>query len=281
MEPGPAGIFALKLIENGKKPIIIERGKDVKNRRKDLANITKNHIVNRDSNYCFGEGGAGTYSDGKLYTRSKKRGDVDKILDIFIMHGANPEIKIESHPHIGTNKLPKIIRNIRQTIIECGGEFLFNSKVTDIIIKNSCIDGVVLKNGSTINSQKVILATEHSARDIFELLHYKKIKIESKPFTLGVRVEHSQELIDQIQYKCKRSEYLPPANYSLVKQINGRGVYSFCMCPGGIIIRVRHHLEKLLQMDGHHQEEIIQHLTQELLLNLKKLILKNTANMGH
>jgi len=234
---GPAGIFAaLKLIENGKKPIIIERGKDVKNRRKDLANITKNHIVNRDSNYCFGEGGAGTYSDGKLYTRSKKRGDVDKILDIFIMHGASPDIKIESHPHIGTNKLPKIIRNIRQTIIECGGEFLFNSKVTDIIIKNSCIDGVVLKNGSTINSQKVILATGHSARDIFELLHYKKIKIESKPFALGVRVEHSQELIDQIQYKCKkRSEYLPPANYSLVKQINGRGVYSFCMCPGGII----------------------------------------------
>lgn len=234
---GPAGLFAaLKFLERGIKPIIIERGKDVRSRRKDLANITKNHIVNEDSNYCFGEGGAGTYSDGKLYTRSKKRGDVNKILDILIMHGATPEIRIESHPHIGTNKLPKIIQKIRQTIIEYGGKVLFNSRVIDIIIKNNQVDGVTLQNGNTIHSNKVILATGHSARDIFELLHKKEIEIQAKSFALGVRVEHTQELIDQIQYKCKtRGEFLPPAPYSLVKQVNGRGVYSFCMCPGGII----------------------------------------------
>ena len=234
---GPAGLFAaLKFLERGIKPIIIERGKDVRSRRKDLANITKNHIVNEDSNYCFGEGGAGTYSDGKLYTRSKKRGDVNKILDILIMHGATPEIRIEAHPHIGTNKLPKIIQKIRQTIIEYGGKVLFNSRVIDIIIKNNQVDGVTLQNGNTIYSNKIILATGHSARDIFELLHKKEIEIQAKSFALGVRVEHTQELIDQIQYKCKtRGEYLPPAPYSIVKQVNGRGVYSFCMCPGGII----------------------------------------------
>ena len=234
---GPAGLFAaLKFLERGIKPIIIERGKDVRSRRKDLANITKNHIVNEDSNYCFGEGGAGTYSDGKLYTRSKKRGDVNKILDILIMHGATPEIRVEAHPHIGTNKLPKIIQKIRQTIIEYGGEVLFNSRVIDIIIKNNQVDGVTLQNGNTIYSNKVILATGHSARDIFELLYKKEIEIQAKSFALGVRVEHTQELIDQIQYKCKtRGEFLPPAPYSLVKQVNGRGVYSFCMCPGGII----------------------------------------------
>lgn len=234
---GPAGLFAaLKFLERGIKPIIIERGKDVRSRRKDLANITKNHIVNEDSNYCFGEGGAGTYSDGKLYTRSKKRGDVNKILDVLIMHGATPEIRIEAHPHIGTNKLPKIIQKIRQTIIEYGGKVLFNSRVIDIIIKNNQVYGVTLLNGNTIHSNKVILATGHSARDIFELLHKKEIEIQAKSFALGVRVEHTQELIDQIQYKCKtRGEFLPPAPYSLVKQVNGRGVYSFCMCPGGII----------------------------------------------
>ena len=234
---GPAGLFAaLKLLEKEKKPIIIERGKDVRNRRKDLANITKNHIVNEDSNYCFGEGGAGTYSDGKLYTRSKKRGDVNKILDVLVMHGATPEIRVEAHPHIGTNKLPKIIQNIRETIIKYGGEILFNSRVVDLLIKNNKIDGVQLQNGDTLQSNKVILATGHSARDIFELLYQKKIEIQKKAFAIGVRVEHKQDLIDQIQYKCKsRGDFLPPAPYSVVKQIKGRGVYSFCMCPGGII----------------------------------------------
>ena len=234
---GPAGMFAaLKLIEKGKKPIIIERGKEVRDRRFDLAKLTKEHIVNEDSNYCFGEGGAGTFSDGKLYTRSKKRGDVNNILDILVMHGATPEIRIEAHPHIGTNKLPKIIQNIRETILQYGGEILFNSRVTDLIIKNNKVDGVQLQNGDKINASNIILATGHSARDIFELLHKKEIEIQSKAFAVGVRVEHTQELIDQIQYKCEiRGEFLPPAPYSVVKQVNGRGVYSFCMCPGGII----------------------------------------------
>ena len=234
---GPAGMFAaLKLIEKGKKPIIIERGKEVRDRRFDLAKLTKEHIVNEDSNYCFGEGGAGTFSDGKLYTRSKKRGDVNNILDILVMHGATPEIRIEAHPHIGTNKLPKIIQNIRETILQYGGEILFNSRVTDLIIKNNKVDGVQLQNGDKINAPNIILATGHSARDIFELLNEKEIEIQAKAFAVGVRVEHTQELIDQIQYKCEiRGEFLPPAPYSVVKQVNGRGVYSFCMCPGGII----------------------------------------------
>tara|TARA_B110000444_G_scaffold134191_1_gene126020 strand:+ start:1168 stop:2709 length:1542 start_codon:yes stop_codon:yes gene_type:complete len=234
---GPAGLFAgLKLIENGKKPVIIERGKDVRSRRKDLANLIKNHVVDEDSNYCFGEGGAGTFSDGKLYTRSKKRGDVNKVLDVLVRHGASSEIRVDAHPHIGTNKLPKIIQSIRDTIIQYGGEILFNCRLTDISIKNNTVRGVVLQNGIKVESNKVILATGHSARDIFELLHRKKIVIEAKPFAVGVRVEHSQELIDQIQYKCKtRDEFLPPAPYSIVKQVGGRGVYSFCMCPGGII----------------------------------------------
>ena len=234
---GPAGMFAaLKLIEKGKKPIVIERGKEVRERRKDLANLTKNHIVNEDSNYCFGEGGAGTFSDGKLYTRSKKRGDVNKILDVLVMHGATPEIRIEAHPHIGTNKLPKIIQNIRETILQYGGEILFDSRVIDLLVKDNKIDGIQLQNGDKIHASKVILATGHSARDIFELLHKKEIEIEAKAFAIGIRVEHTQDLIDQIQYKCKtRGEFLPPAPYSVVKQIKGRGVYSFCMCPGGII----------------------------------------------
>jgi len=234
---GPAGLFAaLHLIEKGLKPIIIERGKDVKSRRKDLALLTKEHIVNEDSNYCFGEGGAGTYSDGKLYTRSKKRGDVNKILDILVQHGASTDIRVEAHPHIGTNKLPKIIQAIRETIIEFGGQVIFNSRVTDILIKNNSVTGVELKDGTIIDCNKLILATGHSARDIFELLYKKEIEIEAKAFAIGVRVEHTQELIDQIQYKCKtRGEYLPPAAYSIVKRVNGRGVYSFCMCPGGII----------------------------------------------
>ena len=234
---GPAGLFAaLRCIELGKKPIILERGKDVQARRRDLKAITQNHIVNADSNYCFGEGGAGTYSDGKLYTRSKKRGDVQRILKLLVGFGATPKIKVEAHPHIGTNKLPKIIADIRNTIIENGGEVVFNARVTDILVKNNEIDGVVLKNGDKYSSKKLILATGHSARDIYELLHQKEIYIEAKPFALGVRIEHSQNLIDQIQYKCdSRGEFLPPAPYSIVKQVNGRGMYSFCMCPGGVI----------------------------------------------
>jgi uncharacterized FAD-dependent dehydrogenase len=234
---GPAGLFAaLQLIELGLKPIVIERGKDVRGRRRDLKAINVDHIVNEDSNYCFGEGGAGTYSDGKLYTRSKKRGDVDRILQLLVGFGASPDILVEAHPHIGTNKLPQIIQDIREKIIECGGQVLFETRVTDFVIKNNEIQGVVTQKGVTISANKVILATGHSARDIFELLDRKKILIEAKPFALGVRAEHPQELIDSIQYSCDfRGEYLPPAPYSIVKQVNGRGMYSFCMCPGGVI----------------------------------------------
>jgi uncharacterized protein len=234
---GPAGLFAgLQLIELGLKPIIIERGKEVRGRRRDLKSINIDHIVNEDSNYCFGEGGAGTYSDGKLYTRSKKRGDVDRILKLLVGFGAHPDILVEAHPHIGTNKLPKIIEDIRNKIIALGGQVLFETRVTDLIIKNNEFQGVTTHKGDTITAQKVILATGHSARDIFELLDRKKITIEAKPFALGVRAEHSQELIDSIQYKCDyRGALLPPSAYSIVKQVNGRGVYSFCMCPGGVI----------------------------------------------
>ncbi len=234
---GPAGLFAaLKLIEKGFKPVVLERGKDVRARRRDLAAITRNHEVNPDSNYCFGEGGAGTYSDGKLYTRSKKRGDVNRILRLLIAHGANKNIGINAHPHIGTNKLPRLIQSIRETILRHGGEIQFNTRVTDLLLKESRITGVVTQNGDKLEGDRVILATGHSARDIFELLHRKGIAIEAKPFALGVRVEHSQELIDSIQYHCEiRGPHLPPAPYSVVKQVGNRGVYSFCMCPGGVI----------------------------------------------
>ena len=234
---GPAGLFAaLQLIELGLKPIIIERGKDVRGRRRDLKAINVDHMVNEDSNYCFGEGGAGTYSDGKLYTRSKKRGDIDRILKLLVAFGATPDIMVDAHPHIGTNKLPQIIQDIREKITDCGGMVLFETRVADIIIKNNEVHGIVTQNGNTIHSQKIILATGHSARDIFELLDRKKILIEAKPFAIGVRAEHPQSLIDQIQYSCDyRGEHLPPAPYSIVKQVNGRGMYSFCMCPGGVI----------------------------------------------
>jgi uncharacterized FAD-dependent dehydrogenase len=234
---GPAGLFAaLQLIELGLKPIVIERGKDVRGRRRDLKAINVDHLVNEDSNYCFGEGGAGTYSDGKLYTRSKKRGDVTRILELLVAFGASEDILVEAHPHIGTNKLPKIIEDIRNKIIEFGGQVLFDTRVKDILVKNNEVEGIVTQNGDKILSSKLILATGHSARDIFELLDKKKIFIEAKPFALGVRAEHSQELIDSIQYSCDyRGEYLPPAPYSIVKQVNGRGMYSFCMCPGGVI----------------------------------------------
>lgn len=244
---GPAGLFAaLRLIELGKKPILIERGKDVKARRRDLAAINKEHIVNPNSNYCFGEGGAGTYSDGKLYTRSTKRGDIHKVLEIFVAHGADPTILVEAHPHIGTNKLPKIIEAMRNTILEHGGEVHFQTQVVDLLTKEKQIKGVRCKStddGSEkeILADQLILATGHSARDIFELLHHKKIRIEGKTFAMGVRVEHPQALIDSLQYHCSPQDveetrhYLPAASYSLVHQAMGRGVYSFCMCPGGII----------------------------------------------
>ena len=234
---GPAGLFAaLQLIELGLKPIVIERGKDIRGRRRDLKAINVDHIVNEDSNYCFGEGGAGTYSDGKLYTRSKKRGDIDRILKLLVAFGATPDILVDAHPHIGTNKLPQIIQDIREKIIEFGGKVLFETRMTDIIVKSNQVHGIVTQNGDNINANSIILATGHSARDVFELLHKKQIFIEAKPFALGVRAEHPQSLIDQIQYSCDyRSEFLPPAPYSIVKQVNGRGMYSFCMCPGGVI----------------------------------------------
>jgi len=234
---GPAGLFAaLTLIENGKKPVIIERGKDVRNRIADLKNINLNHIVNEDSNYCFGEGGAGTYSDGKLYTRAKKRGNIRHILELLVSFGATRNILVEAHPHIGTNKLPAIISKIRNFILERGGKIHFNRRVTDFLLNGNQITGVKTLQGDDFKAKSVILATGHSARDIFELLHHKKIEIELKPMAVGVRVEHPQSLIDHIQYGTKnRSKWLPPAAYSIVKQVKGRGVYSFCMCPGGVI----------------------------------------------
>lgn len=267
---GPAGLYAaLRCLELGIKPIIFERGKDVQARRRDLAAIHKQHIINPESNYCFGEGGAGTYSDGKLYTRSSKRGDIEHILKTFVYHGADDIILVDAHPHIGTNKLPKIISNMRETILNHGGEIHFESKLIDINYKEDSISSIIIEKSNSITSSlllravtrsgvegarsekqttiehscsHLILATGHSARDIYELLDHKKIAIEAKPFALGVRVEHQQEFIDKIQYKyssaqdvIEKREYLPPASYSLVHQAQGHGVYSFCMCPGGII----------------------------------------------
>lgn len=234
---GPAGLFAsLQLIEMGIKPVILERGKDVKARRRDLAAMNKQGIVNPESNYCFGEGGAGTYSDGKLYTRSNKRGDIDRILNLFVHFGAEEKIMYDAHPHIGTNKLPYIITAMRNKIEACGGQVLFNKKVVDFIISDSTVKGVKTIDHDILMGDSIILATGHSARDIFYLLNNKKIAIEAKPFALGVRVEHQQQLIDSIQYRCNhRPDYLPPSSYSLVQQINNTGVFSFCMCPGGII----------------------------------------------
>ncbi|MGA8265555.1 MAG: FAD-binding protein [Ignavibacteriaceae bacterium] len=234
---GPAGMFgALRLIELGIKPVIIERGKDVQARRRDLRAIQQDHIVNPNSNYCFGEGGAGTYSDGKLYTRSTKRGDVNKILKILVQHGATPDIMVDAHPHIGSNKLPDVVKAMRETILNCGGEIHFNSRVTNFIIKDEKAVGVVANENEYIGDA-VILATGHSARDIYFLLHKHNIKIEPKPFAIGVRIEHPQELINKIQYHSKiKNPYLPAASYNLACDVRGRGVYSFCMCPGGIIV---------------------------------------------
>ncbi len=235
---GPGGMFAaLKLIELGIKPVVIERGKDVQARRRDLKAIQQYNEVNPDSNYCFGEGGAGTYSDGKLYTRSTKRGDVGKILNVFVNHGADPDILVDAHPHIGSNKLPNIVKAVRETILKYGGDVYLESKVTDLIIKNSKAAGVIINNEKEIFGDAIILATGHSARDIYYLLNKNNIKIEPKPFAMGVRIEHPQELINEIQYHTKqKSEYLPAASYNLACNIDGKGIYSFCMCPGGIIV---------------------------------------------
>ena len=238
---GPAGLFAaVKLIEAGIKPILLERGKDVRARRRDLAILNKEGTLNPESNYCFGEGGAGAYSDGKLYTRSTKRGSVARILDLFVRFGAGENILYDAHPHIGTNKLPQIITAMRQLILDCGGMILFEKKAVDFQLAKDLVKSVITADGESFEAEAIILATGHSARDVFHLLHNKKIAIESKPFALGVRIEHPQSIIDGIQYHLgkdshARSPYLPPASYSLVKQVNGKGVFSFCMCPGGII----------------------------------------------
>ena len=236
---GPAGLFAgLRLIELGIKPIILERGKTVSERKKDIALLNRNQQVDPDSNYCFGEGGAGTFSDGKLYTRSSKRGDIQRVLDILIEHGAHPDIGIEAHPHIGSDRLPGIITRIRQTILDAGGWIEFHARVSGFIISNGRLQGVKTEGGDKFMSDAFILATGHSARDIYALLKARGVYMETKGFAMGVRVEHPQALIDIIQYHDPRGrgEFLPPAEYSISSQVNGRGVYSFCMCPGGIIV---------------------------------------------
>ena len=236
---GPAGMYAaLRCIELGFKPIVLERGKNVQDRRRDLKAINQDHIVNKDSNYCFGEGGAGTYSDGKLYTRSLKRGDVRRIFENLVYHGATEQILVDAHPHIGTNKLPKVVKSIRETILKYGGEIHFETKVSDLVIKENKLKAIQLNNTTEMTVEKVILATGHSARDIYYLLATKKIALEAKSFAMGVRIEHPQHIIDSIQYHCegKRDELLPAAAYSLVQQVKERGVYSFCMCPGGFIV---------------------------------------------
>lgn len=235
---GPTGYFAaLECIEQGLKPLIFDRGKDVRARRRDLRAIQQFGTVNPHSNYCFGEGGAGTYSDGKLYTRSHKRGSIEKAMRLLVEHGASPDILIDAHPHIGSNKLPKIVERIRRTIMNYGGEIHFGAYMTDLMIEGGEVRGIGLEDGRSIAGTAVLLATGHSARDVYELLHRKGVHLASKPFALGVRIEHPQQLIDQIQYnQAPREENLPAASYKLVTQVKGRGVFSFCMCPGGLIV---------------------------------------------
>ena len=235
---GPAGLFAaLGLIEQGIRPLMLERGKDVDSRRKDLARISRDNIVDPDSNYCFGEGGAGAYSDGKLYTRSKKRGSVDKILNVLYQHGASADILVDAHPHIGTDKLPDIIKAMRQTIEKCGGEVRFNTRVTGLLIEQDTVTGVITATGCEYKGP-VILATGHSARDVYSFLDAQGVQLQAKGLAVGVRLEHPQKLIDSIQYHSPqgRGKYLPPAEYSMLTRVDGRAVYSFCMCPGGFII---------------------------------------------
>ncbi|WP_418698116.1 NAD(P)/FAD-dependent oxidoreductase [Bacteroides sp.] len=235
---GPGGLFAaLKLIELGLRPVVVERGKDVRERKKDLAQIGRQQTVNPESNYSFGEGGAGAYSDGKLYTRSKKRGNVDKILNVFCQHGASAAILVDAHPHIGTDKLPRVIENMRNTIISCGGEVHFETRMDALIIENDEVKGIETNTGKTLLGP-VILATGHSARDVYRWLAANQVEIEAKGIAVGVRLEHPAELIDQIQYHNRngRGKYLPAAEYSFVNQVDGRGVYSFCMCPGGFVV---------------------------------------------
>lgn len=236
---GPAGLFAaLKAITLGIRPIVIERGKDVDSRRLDIANISREGKINPISNYCFGEGGAGAYSDGKLYTRSKKRGSIEEVLQLFVQHGAHFDILIDAHPHIGSDRLPHVIKNIRQTILDCGGEVRFETRCDGLIIENGCAIGITTDNGDKIKGNAVILATGHSAHDTFRKLHSSGVKMESKGIAIGVRLEHPQKLIDQLQYHSDkgRGKYLPPAEYNFVTQVENRGVYSFCMCPGGVIV---------------------------------------------
>ena len=235
---GPCGLFAaLKLLECGLKPVIVERGKRIEDRKKDIALIARNEELNENSNWCFGEGGAGTFSDGKLYTRSNKRGNIEEVLETFVEFGADEDILIDAHAHIGTDKLSRIIKNIRNKITECGGEYHFNSKMVDLLVKDNSVYGVKLANGSTLEGKAVILACGHSARDIYKLFAEKSWLIESKPFALGVRVEHAQEFINRTQYHTdKYSKLLPAATYSLTHNIGDRGVFSFCMCPGGMVI---------------------------------------------
>ena len=235
---GPAGFFAaLELVRLGIKPVILERGEEVRSRNKTIAKLLRHGVVDKESNYCFGEGGAGTYSDGKLYTRSKKRGDVRAVLDILVAHGADPDIRIDAHPHIGSNKLPTIIQNLRHTLLRCGAEIYFDSKVTDFAIRSGRVDGVITESGRTFQADAVILAMGNSAREIFDFFHRSDLPIEPKPFAAGIRLEHPQVLIDQMQYHhTPRHPNLPPASYGFVSQSEGRGVYSFCMCPGGRIV---------------------------------------------
>ncbi|MDR1154509.1 MAG: FAD-binding protein [Bacteroidales bacterium] len=235
---GPAGLFAaFRLIERGFRPVLIERGRDVGNRKRDIALLCRGEGLNPESNYCFGEGGAGTFSDGKLFTRSRKRGDIERVLQLFHFHGAGDDILIDAHPHIGTDVLPAVIRNMRQTIIQCGGEFHFGQKLTDLIIRNGKVSGITTASGDRFEGRAVALATGHSATDVYEMFRRNGYLLEPKAFAVGVRVEHPQELINGIQYHdSPEAKYLPAAAYALTSQVDGRGVYSFCMCPGGYIV---------------------------------------------